>query len=94
MEGGQRRQGKGRHHPLVGNTGDCRNQGCPIPYLPFSTADIGEMLGIGPEIEAWEAPVVPGGTALGEVRPVFAKLEEDSTRRLKPLGHHRWSNPV
>jgi methionyl-tRNA synthetase len=46
------------------------------PYLPHSTAAIGEMLGIGPNPDAWSAPLVPGGTALGEVAPVFDKLDD------------------
>lgn len=46
------------------------------PYLPHSAAEIGEMLGTGPEVNLWAAPVVPGGTVLGEVRPVFLKLDE------------------
>lgn len=48
------------------------------PYLPFSAATIGEMLGIGPEIESWSAPAVPAGGRLGEVSPVFVKLEPDA----------------
>ena len=48
------------------------------PYLPFSAADIGVMLGVGPEVDSWDAPEVAGGTPLGEVKPVFTKLEEDS----------------
>ena len=47
------------------------------PYLPFSAETIGEMLGIGPEVEGWSAPEVAGGTPLGEVRPVFTKLEPE-----------------
>jgi methionyl-tRNA synthetase len=48
------------------------------PYLPHSTSAIGEMLGIGPDMDAWKVPVVPGGTGLGDVSPVFTKLEEDA----------------
>jgi methionyl-tRNA synthetase len=47
------------------------------PYLPFSAETIGEMLGIGPEVEGWSASEVAGGTRLGEVRPVFTKLEPE-----------------
>ncbi len=47
------------------------------PYLPHSAAVIGEMLGTGPEVGAWSAPEVPGGTVLGEIAPVFLKLEDD-----------------
>jgi methionyl-tRNA synthetase len=48
------------------------------PYLPHSTVVIGEMLGIGPDLDAWSAPLVPGGTVLGKVEPVFIKLDRDS----------------
>ncbi|HJQ77646.1 MAG TPA: methionine--tRNA ligase [Acidimicrobiia bacterium] len=48
------------------------------PYLPHSTTEIGEMLGTGPEVNMWAAPAVAGGTMLGEVRPVFLKLDEHS----------------
>jgi len=47
------------------------------PYLPFSAGRIGEMLGTGPQIDAWVAPTVPGGTALGPVEPLFTKLEPE-----------------
>ena len=48
------------------------------PYLPHTTTTIGEMLGIGPELGSWSSPVVPGGTPLGTVAPVFLKLEDDA----------------
>jgi methionyl-tRNA synthetase len=48
------------------------------PYLPFSSARLGEMLGIGPDIPRWSRPEVPGGTALGDVSPLFIKLESDA----------------
>lgn len=48
------------------------------PYLPFSTETIGLMLGVGPAVEGWDAPRIPGGTALGVIEPVFIKLEEDA----------------
>lgn len=44
------------------------------PYLPFSTDELGELLGIGP-VDEWSAPDLPSGTPLGEVRPLFQKLE-------------------
>jgi methionyl-tRNA synthetase len=50
------------------------------PYLPHTTATIGEMLGTGPELDSWSSPVVAGGTALGTVAPVFLKLEDDALR--------------
>jgi len=48
------------------------------PYLPFSTIEIGEVLGIGGTVESWEAPLVAGGTSLGEVKPLFRKLDANS----------------
>ena len=48
------------------------------PYLPFSTETIGLMLGVGPAVESWDPPGIPGGTALGVIEPVFIKLEEDA----------------
>jgi methionyl-tRNA synthetase len=47
------------------------------PYLPWSTARIGEMLGIGTDVTGWERPVIEGGTELGTIAPVFTKLETD-----------------
>lgn len=46
------------------------------PYLPFSTTTIGEMLGVG-EVTSWSPIEVAGGTALGEIAPVFIKLDSD-----------------
>jgi len=48
------------------------------PYLPHSAVTIGEMLGTGPDVVSWSAPAVPAGTALGEIAPVFVKLESDA----------------
>jgi methionyl-tRNA synthetase len=48
------------------------------PYLPHTTATLGEMLGTGPGVDAWAAPIIAGGTVLGEVSPVFLKLDEHS----------------
>jgi methionyl-tRNA synthetase len=47
------------------------------PYLPFSTETLGEILGIGP-LEGWSRSEVPAGTDLGEVRPLFIKLDLDA----------------
>ncbi|HEX7099886.1 MAG TPA: methionine--tRNA ligase [Acidimicrobiia bacterium] len=47
------------------------------PYLPFSTEALGEMLGIGP-VNEWSRPTVPAGTQLGEIRPLFTKLDDDA----------------
>lgn len=48
------------------------------PYLPFSTGTIGEMLGLDAEVASWDAPTVPGGTVLGDIQPVFDKLDGDA----------------
>ncbi|MDX1468038.1 MAG: methionine--tRNA ligase [Acidimicrobiia bacterium] len=48
------------------------------PYLPFSSRRIGSMLGMGGEATGWEPVAVPGGTVLGEVIPLFDKLDEDT----------------
>jgi methionyl-tRNA synthetase len=48
------------------------------PYLPHTAATIGEMLGTGPDLVSWSAPEVPGGTELGDISPVFIKLDEDA----------------
>jgi methionyl-tRNA synthetase len=48
------------------------------PYLPFSSAPLGEMLGIGAEVAEWRRPDVPGGTELGAISPLFIKLEPDA----------------
>jgi len=47
------------------------------PYLPFSSETIGVLLGLDPRVYEWAAPEVAGGTTLGEVKPVFTKLESD-----------------
>ena len=47
------------------------------PYLVFSTSTIGEMLGINSEVSGWHEVVVPGGTVLGDIAPVFTKLDHD-----------------
>jgi methionyl-tRNA synthetase len=46
------------------------------PYLPFSTESLGKMLGIGP-VEKWTRPTVEAGSRLGEIQPLFTKLDED-----------------
>jgi len=47
------------------------------PYLPWTTGAVGEMLGLSPEVTAWERIPVAGGSGLGRVAPLFAKLEDD-----------------
>jgi methionyl-tRNA synthetase len=48
------------------------------PYLPFTTARLGTMLGVGPEIPGWGRLPIPAGTPFGEVTPLFSKLDEDA----------------
>ena len=48
------------------------------PYLPWTSARLGEMLGIGPDVSEWNRPEIAGGTRLGEVTPLFDKLEPDA----------------
>jgi methionyl-tRNA synthetase len=48
------------------------------PYLPFSSARLGEMLGIGDALPGWARPEVPAGTELGDIVPLFIKLEPDA----------------
>ena len=47
------------------------------PYLPFTTAKLGTMLGLAPEPATWSRPDVEEGSALGDVAPLFVKLERD-----------------
>jgi len=48
------------------------------PYLPFSSREIGVLLGLDPQVDEWKVPPVPGGTKLGEIKPLFDKLESDA----------------
>jgi methionyl-tRNA synthetase len=47
------------------------------PYLPYSTARLGKMLSLPEVPTGWTRPTVPTGTSLGEVAPLFTKLEAD-----------------
>ena len=47
------------------------------PYLPFTTDPLGKMIGLGPEVNGWARPELPAGTKLGEISPLFRKLEDD-----------------
>ena len=47
------------------------------PYLPFTTRTLGSMIGLGPEVNGWVRPELPTGTKLGEISPLFKKLEDD-----------------
>jgi methionyl-tRNA synthetase len=48
------------------------------PYLPWTSRQLGEMLGIGTEVTGWERPEVAGGTELGMVTTLFTKLDADA----------------
>ncbi len=47
------------------------------PYLPYTTEVLGEMLALPATPENWSRPEVRSGTKLGEVVPLFLKLEDD-----------------
>jgi methionyl-tRNA synthetase len=48
------------------------------PYLPWTTAKLGEILGLPSTVDAWERPQVGEGTPLGQIEPLFTKLEPDA----------------
>ncbi len=48
------------------------------PYLPWTADRLGRTLGIGSAVSGWVRPVVDEGTVLGEVIPLFTKLEADA----------------
>jgi methionyl-tRNA synthetase len=48
------------------------------PYLPFTTPVLGEMLGGPVELDGWRRPPIEAGTTLGEIKPLFAKLDPDT----------------
>ncbi len=48
------------------------------PYLPWTTARLGDMLGIGSAVDSWDRPIVAEHSALGEVSTLFTKLEGDA----------------
>ncbi|MEX1092156.1 MAG: methionine--tRNA ligase [Acidimicrobiia bacterium] len=45
------------------------------PYIPDATEVLGATLGLSPTPESWARPEVPGGSPLGEISPLFTKLE-------------------
>jgi methionyl-tRNA synthetase len=47
------------------------------PYLPFTAATLGTMLGLEAEPKDWSRPEVDEGQPLGEITPLFVKLEPD-----------------
>jgi methionyl-tRNA synthetase len=48
------------------------------PYLPFTCGRVGEMLGQSTSCEGWVRHPVEAGTPMGEIRPLFTKLEPDA----------------
>jgi methionyl-tRNA synthetase len=46
------------------------------PYLPFTSPQVGEMLGTGP-VDEWSRPKLTPGTKLGEIAPLFQKISDD-----------------
>ncbi len=47
------------------------------PYLPFTTTRLGAMLGAVETIDRWEPVEVSSGSTLGEIVPLFTKLDPD-----------------
>jgi methionyl-tRNA synthetase len=47
------------------------------PYLPFTGETLAATLGLPETIAGWRRPVLEEGTVLGEIRPLFTKLETD-----------------
>jgi methionyl-tRNA synthetase len=47
------------------------------PYLPFTTASLGPMLGLDAEIAGWSRTLVEAGTRLGTISPLFVKVSDD-----------------
>ncbi|MEX2423299.1 MAG: methionine--tRNA ligase [Acidimicrobiia bacterium] len=48
------------------------------PYLPFSTATLGAMLGLDDQPDGWMRPEVAEAGSLGDIGPLFTKLETDA----------------
>jgi methionyl-tRNA synthetase len=48
------------------------------PFLPFTTAGLGRMLGLGPEQSEWRRPALKPTTRLGEIFPLFAKIPPET----------------
>jgi len=48
------------------------------PYLPWTSARLGEMLGVGADVTKWERTEVAGGSGLGAVGTLFTKLDADA----------------
>ncbi|HSL26792.1 MAG TPA: methionine--tRNA ligase [Acidimicrobiia bacterium] len=48
------------------------------PYLPFTTAQLGGMLGLGPGQPDWRRPALESASRLGEISPLFAKIPPET----------------
>jgi methionyl-tRNA synthetase len=47
------------------------------PFIPDATETLGATLGLPPTPTNWARPEVSGGTELGEISPLFTKLERE-----------------
>ncbi len=47
------------------------------PFIPDATEVLGATLGLPPTPASWRRPEVRGGSQLGEISPLFTKLESD-----------------
>ncbi|MGF1618854.1 MAG: methionine--tRNA ligase [Acidimicrobiia bacterium] len=45
------------------------------PFIPDATEVLGAILGLSPTPSSWKRPEVAGGSPLGEISPLFTKLE-------------------
>jgi methionyl-tRNA synthetase len=48
------------------------------PFIPDATETLGATLGLPPTPTNWTRPEVSGGTELGEISPLFTKLEREA----------------
>ncbi|MGQ0848167.1 MAG: methionine--tRNA ligase [Actinomycetota bacterium] len=47
------------------------------PYLPFTSARLGQMLDLGAEVGNWGRPGLTAGARLGHIAPLFTKISDD-----------------
>jgi methionyl-tRNA synthetase len=47
------------------------------PFLPFTAAQLGQMLGLDVILTGWSRPSLDAGVALGDISPLFKKLEDE-----------------
>jgi methionyl-tRNA synthetase len=48
------------------------------PFMPDATETLATTFGLPPTPVSWARPEVPGGSPLGEISPLFTKLEPDA----------------